>query len=260
MTGAADSRGARELAAPYELFILALSILSIGNLILVLLPLGVESRNVVLIVDTGLSAIFLADFAYRLLTAESKRGYFLRGGGWLDLIGSLPALRFARIFRVLRATKQLREYGLRSVGEWLLRERAQSALYVIVLLGVIVLEVSGILVLSVEDDPSSNITSASDALWWGYVTITTVGYGDQFPVTNTGRIVGVFLLTIGVGLFATFTGFLANAFLAPRKEKPARAAGDDPKTRLEAIRRRLEEQERASAELRRNLAEIESLL
>ena len=49
------------------------------------------------------------------------------------------------------------------------------------------------------------------------MTISTVGYGDQFPVTNGGRVVGTFIIVVGVGIFGTFTGYLANLFLAPRK-------------------------------------------
>jgi voltage-gated potassium channel len=65
--------------------------------------------------------------------------------------------------------------------------------------------------------PDTNIRTASDALWWAYVTITTVGYGDRYPVTGWGRVVGVLLLSTGVGLFAVITGFIANAFLAPKR-------------------------------------------
>ena len=91
-------------------------------------------------------------------------------------------------------------------------------MYVVLLLVVLVLEFASIGVLYAERDAQgSNIETASDALWWGYVTITTVGYGDAFPVTTKGRIVGVLLLTIGVGLFGTFTAFVANVFLAPKK-------------------------------------------
>ena len=48
------------------------------------------------------------------------------------------------------------------------------------------------------------------------MTISTVGYGDQFPVTNGGRVMGAFIIVVGVGIFGTFTGYLANLFLAPR--------------------------------------------
>ncbi len=52
------------------------------------------------------------------------------------------------------------------------------------------------------------------------MTISTVGYGDQYPVTNEGRVVGAMIIVVGVGIFGTFTGYLANLFLAPRKRAP----------------------------------------
>lgn len=65
----------------------------------------------------------------------------------------------------------------------------------------------------------SNIHNASDALWWAFVTITTVGYGDFYPVSHEGRVVAVILMTSGVGLFGTFTGFVASWFLEEDAEK-----------------------------------------
>src|SRR5262249_39273064 len=162
------------------------------------------------IVDAVLTIVFLSDFAYRLLTADGKRRYFVHDGGWLDLIGSLPLLRIFRLFRVIRVGRVLRTQGFGSLARWLRRERAPSALYVVVFLVVVVLEGSSILILPLEaKSPDANITTAGDALWWGMETVTTVGYGDQYPVTHGGRIVGVFVLVVGVGLFGTFTGFLA---------------------------------------------------
>jgi voltage-gated potassium channel len=61
--------------------------------------------------------------------------------------------------------------------------------------------------------------TAEDALWWAYVTITTVGYGDKFPVTSEGRLIAGFLMTAGVGLFGTFTGFVASWFVEGREDE-----------------------------------------
>jgi len=247
----------------YEVFVLALSVLSLVNLLLVLpfSPIGDNQREAIFVIDGVLSVIFISDFAYRLLTAESKRGYFVRGGGWLDLIGSLPALRIARLFRVFRVGRLLREFGLGTLARWLLRERAQSALYVVGFLVIVVLEVSALLMLPFESQsPDANITSAGDVLWWGVVTITTVGYGDQYPVTTGGRVVGVFVLAVGVALFGTFTGFLANAFLSPAKETARDEAPQGTAALIDEIRRGLAEQEGRSGHLRARLDELEASL
>jgi voltage-gated potassium channel len=85
---------------------------------------------------------------------------------------------------------------------------------------------------------NANILTASDALWWSYVTVTTVGYGDRFPVTTSGRVVGVAMLTIGVGLFGVLTGFLANAFLAPKRTAPdqGQQPADDLRQEIEELK------------------------
>ena len=107
---------------------------------------------------------------------------------------------------------------------------------------IVVIEFSGIFILDTErHDPNANIKTASDALWWAYVTVTTVGYGDKYPVTTAGRFVGVLLMTIGVGLFGVLTGYLANAFLKPTAESQSEqaegsATPGDLQSRLEEIR------------------------
>lgn len=237
------------------IFVLALSLVSLANIVLLVLPVHDDVDNVILIVDGSLCLVFLADFLLRLRAAESKRAYIWRGGGWLDFMGSLPVpgLRLARGYRVFRAWGEIRRRGGRPLWRDFVRERAQGALYVVLLLVVLVLEFASIGVLHAERDAEgATIDSASDALWWGYVTITTVGYGDEFPVTNEGRLVGVLLLTIGVGLFGTFTAFVANVFLAPKRRPDGRdaAVGD--------LRSLLAEHERLAVQIRDALGELEA--
>ena len=95
-------------------------------------------------------------------------------------------------------------------------------------MGILVLEFGSLGILYIEQyQQGANITSASDALWYVIVTISTVGYGDRFPVTDNGRLLGTLIIVIGVGIFGTFTGFLANLFLAPSKK----ARPSDPLSR-----------------------------
>jgi voltage-gated potassium channel Kch len=212
----------------YELFILILSVLSLVNLLLLLLPLDPVVHNIVLIVDFVFTAIFLADFFTRLVRAPSKRGYFLGQGGWLDLLGSISLLRIARLFRVIRVGRGIRRVGLGGLWATYRHQRAASALLTTLLAGIIVLEYASIFVIVAErTSPEANIKTTSDAVWWSYVTMTTVGYGDRYPVTNAGRLVGVVLMTLGVGLFGVLTGYLANAFIAPKSE-PDTSTGRAP--------------------------------
>ena len=96
------------------------------------------------------------------------------------------------------------------------------------LLVLLVLEFGSIAVLYFEQNaPGANITTGGDALWWAFVSITTVGYGDKFPTTPGGRVSAFFVLAAGVGLFGVLSGYLANFFLTPSSE-------DEPDTEAAA--------------------------
>jgi hypothetical protein len=213
--------------AGYEIFIGLLSILSIVNLIL-LYAIDDKSLDTVLwVMNAILSVIFLVDFTYRLFTTRSKAAYFFRGFGWADLLASLPfqQVKILRVFRLIRVFRLLREFGLRNIARNLLRDRAGSAVLTLLLMGLLVLEFGSLEILHIEQNAvGANITTASDGLWYVVVTISTVGYGDRYPVTNDGRIVGALIIVVGVAIFGTFTGFLANLFLAPRRKPPADAS------------------------------------
>jgi voltage-gated potassium channel len=199
--------------------------LSILNLLLVYVLRSNHDLQTMLQVMNGLfSGIFLIDFIYRLATAPSRRSYFFRHFGWADLLASLPfaQLKVLRIFRLSRVLRLLRRVGVRTVARSLIQDRANSALLTLLLMGILVLQFGSLGILYLEQNaPGANIRTASDALWYTIVTISTVGYGDQYPVSNAGRLVGSLLIIVGVGIFGTFTGYLANLFLSPRKTTTA---------------------------------------
>src|SRR4029078_10827546 len=100
-------------------------------------------------------------------------------------------------FRIVRAVRVLRRLGGPQVVRDLRGQLESGTLYLIVFLGILTLEVIALLELYFEQDAEgANIRSGGDALWWGYVTATTVGYGDRFPVTMGGRIVRTLMLTL----------------------------------------------------------------
>jgi voltage-gated potassium channel len=250
--------------ANYEIFILTLSLVSIVNLLCLLLPIDQDIKNLAYSIDVGITPIFLFDFFRRLIRAPKKWGYLIAGAGWLDFIGSLPfpILRLARLYRMGHEYRMLRRFGMRHLWLTFIRSRAESTLMTILFLTIIVIECAGIFILVTEGhDPAANIKTASDALWWAYVTVTTVGYGDKYPVTNSGRIVGVLLMTIGVGLFGVITGYMTNVFLqSSTKQKEESAPPLDLQHTVEAIRQLLLEQEQTNAELRAKLETINRLL
>jgi voltage-gated potassium channel len=251
----------------YELFIGALSVLSILNLVLLLFVKDPALETVIYVINGFMMPIFVGDFLYRFFTAQSKSGYFFRSFGWADLISSLPfpQLKILRMFRLWRVYRLFLKFGARNLLNEFLAHRADNALFTVVFLVMCVLEFGALAVLKAElSSPNANITTASDAIWWAYVTITTVGYGDRFPTTSWGRIIGILVMTAGVGLFGTLAGFLSNKLLTQPvpKEAPAEASADaaDPKVRIAELKRMIEAQEKATADLRAKLDEIDQLL
>lgn len=209
----------------YELFMLLVSLLSIANAVAVVLGVVTgPAQDVVVLMEAALTPVFAFDFLYRLATAPSRRRYFFRGWGWADLLAAIPGLGIFRLFRIVRVVQLLRRVGRQRLAEEVLERRAIATFLLTIWLVFVVVEVAGATVFVAEStNPDANITNAGDALWWGLVTITTVGYGDQYPTTGAGRIIGVFLLVAGIGLFSVLTAFIANAFLARRPRGPSRS-------------------------------------
>jgi voltage-gated potassium channel len=246
----------------YEIFILLVSLLSVANFVVAWVPdLDPGAVNVLVVINFFLTIIFLADFTYRLFTAPTKRYYFFRNWGWADLLASIPALRILRLFRIFKAWRLLHKYGARNILGKLKKHRAESVLFLVVFCVLLVIESGAFLVLMAERGaPDANITTASDAMWWVYVTITTVGYGDRYPVTNAGRLVGIMVMTMGVCLFGTLAGFIANKLLAPSK---ATEPGQDvilTGADITEIRDTLHNQNRQNVELQKRLDQIEQQL
>ena len=205
----------------YEIFMFAISLLSYINLLLLLFLATGETTRVIFLVDILIAAIFFIDFISRFVRAKSKKTYFIKQYGWADLLSSIPLSLFNifRAFRIARLIRVIRKSGGKNVIRLLVAKIPEAALYGVFFLILVVLEFGSIGVLLAESsDPNANIKTASDALWWVYVSITTVGYGDRFPVTNLGRMVGVFTLSVGVGLFGVVTAYIANAFLGKKSQ------------------------------------------
>jgi voltage-gated potassium channel len=230
----------------YELFILVLTILSLLVAVsLLVLPVAEVTNRYLVGVDVVLCVVFLADFLGSLYSASDKRAYLVKGG-WLELGGSIPALpilRFGRLARAVRAVRNIRGRRLRDVEREFSGNRARSALLVTALVAILVIALAGNVVLFFEKDAAgANILTGEDAFWWTFVTITTVGYGDYFPVTDGGRATAMLIMTVGIGFFTVLTGYLATNFLSRRREMVGREEADGTATmdQIAAVRDQLE--------------------
>lgn len=207
---------------PITIFQILMLVLSVYVLIALFIQgmfdLSDEMDSLLNKIDFGICLVFQADFFHRLYQAPSKTK-FLRWG-WIDFVSSIPLLttsRVGRMFRVVKLFKILRAFrSVRLLLRYLMRNRTQNTFVSVAAISCLVAMFGSMAILNLEkDSPDRNIKTPSDALWWSVVTLTTVGYGDRYPVTNGGRIVAAILMTAGVGLFGTFTGFVASMFVEP---------------------------------------------
>jgi voltage-gated potassium channel len=202
--------------SPYEFFALALSIFALVMLgVSASVTLDSESSRLVNLCDLLLCGFFFLDFLRSLSRAPNKLRY-LYTWGWLDLAASIPAvdaLRLGRLGRIVRILRVLRVIKAgRVLVEALSTRRRESAGWAALLVSILVVFTAAIAMLQLEREVG-NIQNAEDALWWALTTITTVGYGDRYPVTTEGRMVAVGLMAVGVGLVGTLSGMAASWFM-----------------------------------------------
>ncbi len=193
-----------------------------------------STRTILNYADNVVCALFLIDFLITLRPAQDKMHYLLTWG-WIDLLSSVPmidALRWGRVARAMRILRVLRGVrSARALTHFMLGKRTESAVLAAVLVALVVIVASSISVLEFELPEGGNIATAQDAMWWSISTMTTVGYGDRYPITSEGRLVAVFLMATGVGLFGTLSGAIASWFLSP--------AAKDADVDLEEVKRLL---------------------
>ena len=192
---------------------------------------GTTVRAVCEVVQWLAWALFVLDYVVRLLLAQHRGRWVLRH--LLDLaVIALPLLRPLRLLRLVTLLNVLNRRA--SVG---LRGRVAAYLAG----GSVLLSfVAALAVLDAERlNPDASITSFGDAWWWALTTMTTVGYGDTFPVTTTGRFIAAALMVGGIALLGTVTATLAS-WLADRVREEE-AASDDVLAELRALRREIAE-------------------
>jgi voltage-gated potassium channel len=209
---------------PFQLIVLTLSLFVLGLLAAELIfELPAETVRMLHWIDNVVCGLFFIDFVICFRRAESKLQFMK--WGWIDLLASIPELglfrwgRLLRVFRILRLLRAVKSIRL-LVGIFF-QSRIKGGMASVVTITFLVLALSSVGILMVESVPASNIRTAGDAIWWAVTTITTVGYGDHYPVTASGRLIASALMFTGVGLFGTLSGVIASFFLGDRKSTAA---------------------------------------
>jgi voltage-gated potassium channel len=184
-------------------------------------------------IDFCICIIFLGDWLFFFIKATDKKKYFY--SRIIDLISSIPfvaILRPFRIFRVARFLKALRLLrglkGFSPILKLMLGNPARSALTIYSSLTTIIFFYCSIGIYNYEIGINKNMNNYGDALWLSFTTLTTVGYGDIYPITIEGRIFCVILIITGLGLFSLSTGEIAAKIL-----KIVKRNGTEPPTPTE---------------------------
>ena len=179
-----------------------------------------EVHKILLQIDNFICIIFLIDFFYRFYQAPNKMK-FLKWG-WIDFISSIPFIDFLRVGRLLRLLRLLRILrafkSVKHIVEHVYKDKSKGLLSTVAVIAFLMVLFSSITILQVETAPNSNIKTAEDALWWSYTTLTTVGYGDKYPVTTEGRLIAAVLMTTGVALCGTFAGYIASLLISKKED------------------------------------------
>jgi voltage-gated potassium channel len=206
----------------YDLFILVLTIFAMIVMVGILWPGNPVWEPILYWTDLILCAVFLFDFLLLLRRAPNKIDYFVKQWGWLDLLGSIPAVpgfkwtalyRLGRLNRPVQMARNQRTQRKDETTSKAGENTAGTILMSMIVIMIMLLTITSLLVLRVERGADgARILTGAEAFWWAFVTMTTVGYGDYVPITHSGRILALILMTFGIGVFAVLTSFLASKF------------------------------------------------
>ncbi len=207
----------------FDIFVQALIVLSIVTFSIETLP-GLESstRAILKIIETSIILIFTAEYLLRVYAADKKLGYIFSFYGIIDLAAIVPFyissglvdLRVLRTFRLLRLFQLLKilryNQAIRRFSRAFVIVREELVLFGVTTVVLLYLSAVGIYYFENKAQPEV-FQSIFHSLWWAVVTLTTVGYGDMYPVTVGGRVFTFIILILGLGIVAVPTGLVASA-------------------------------------------------
>lgn len=200
----------------WENFILILSVYVLIELgYEIIYDLSESQAFIINTIDLVICLIFLTDFFFFLFKSKDKKGYIKRY--WIDFIASIPFMtifrffRVARVFRIIRLARGIK--AIIPIFRKLGTTKSQNILIAYIAIVAIVLLYCSLAFFEFERGVNPNVKVYYDALWWGFVTLTTIGYGDIFPFTTQGRIIGMILSLMGMGFFSLVTAELATKFM-----------------------------------------------
>ncbi|WP_138434855.1 ion transporter [Winogradskyella algicola] len=210
------------LSKSFALFIQFLIVLSVITFSVETLPnLKPQTQVILNSIEVFCVVVFTLEYLARIYVADNKPKFIFSFFGLIDLFAILPfylsfgldlrSLRVLRMFRLFRLLKLVRyNRAMRHFAKAMLLAKEQIILFMGVTLVLIYFAAIGIYYFENEAQPE-HFSSIFDSLWWSIVTLTTVGYGDVYPITVGGRIFTFFILLIGLGIVAIPTGIISSS-------------------------------------------------
>lgn len=212
----------------FDIGVQLLVVLSTISFTLETLPsLTAEKNDLFRFLELGFISIFTVEYLLRLWVAESKRGFLFSFYGVVDALAILPfylaigldlrSLRLVRLLRLLRILKLVRySEAINRLALALRLAQEELLLFLAGSLGVIYFAAVGIYYFESSVQPEA-FASIPHAMWWAVATLTTVGYGDIYPITAGGKIFTFLILFVGLGLVAMPAGIIASALSKARE-------------------------------------------
>ncbi len=190
--------------------------------------LSPNTKKILYIIEVITVAIFTLEYILRIIVAEGKIRFIFSFYGLVDLAAVLPFyvssgidLRAVRIFRLLRLVRILKLFkyskAINRFHRALMIAKEELILFGFVAVIMLYLSAVGIYYFENSAQPEQ-FKSVFHSLWWAITTLTTVGYGDMFPMTTGGKLFTFFVLIIGLGIVAVPTGLIASALSQAREE------------------------------------------
>ena len=180
-----------------------------------------RTRSILKFFELFCVIIFSIEYVLRVYVADKKLKFIFSFFGIIDLLAILPfyvafgvdlrsvrTLRFVRLFRLLKLVRYNR--AIKHFARAISIAKEEILLFFFITLILIYLSGVGIYYFEHEAQPEQ-FSSIFDSLWWAIITLTTVGYGDVYPITIGGRLFTFFILMIGLGVVAIPTGILSSA-------------------------------------------------
>ncbi len=211
----------------FDIIVQILIIISLITFSIETLPdLSAHTYETLRTIEVGIVAFFTLEYVLRVLVAEKKSRYIFSFYGIIDLLAILPfylsglmnlqALRFLRLLRLLKFTRY--NSAIVRVGKAIWLSKEELILFGVFTLMLLYLAALGIYHFEHEAQPEK-FRSIFDCLWWAVATLTTVGYGDIYPITLGGRLFTFVILMVGLGVVAVPTGIVASALSSVRKKE-----------------------------------------